>query len=381
MCGSWNQSSCQNDERISMKLRNHVPALSVGILAGGNSTRMGQNKALMEWNQERMIDRLADRMGAFSEVIISAADRGVYENMGLPIVYDVHRNIGPMEGIYQVLSKAKNEYVFICAVDMPNVSAQLVSYLADFICSDYDCYVIADEDHIQPLCAIYSKKILPVIEELISKGEYRLRNILSRVRTKYVSLEYSRFDKSVVKNINTYADYVELAKPFVFCVSGLHDSGKTGLIVKLINEFIGDGYSVGVLKHDGHDCYTDVRGSDTARFTEAGAVCTSIMTKSRYSIHVKESMDVAMLIEQMCRMESVPDIIIIEGMKHSGYPKIEVIRQEICGKSVCDPRSLICIAADEMSFEQMDCPVYGLSDIQGIFLCLKKYFGLERLLR
>lgn len=361
-----------------MKFQNRMPELSVGILAGGNSTRMGQNKALMEWDQERMIDRLADRMGTFSEVIISAADRGVYEDMGLPVVYDIHRNIGPMEGIYQVLSKAENEYVFICAVDMPNISAQLVSYLADFICSDYDCYVIADEKHIQPLCAIYSKKILPVIKELIEKGEYRLRNILSRVRTKYISLEYSRFDKSTVKNINTYTDYVESVKPFVFCVSGLHNSGKTGLIEKLINEFISDGYSVGVLKHDGHDCYTDALGSDTARFTDAGAVCVSIMTKSRYSIHVRESMDAAILIKQMCRMKSPPDIIIIEGMKHSGYPKIEVIRQEICENSVCDSRALICIATDVMSFGKMDCPVYGISDIQGIFLCLKKYFGLER---
>lgn len=360
-----------------MKFQNRTPELSVGILAGGNSTRMGKNKALMEWNRERLIDRLAGRLGVYSEVIISAADKGVYEDMGLPVVYDIHSNIGPIEGIYQVLSRAKNEYVFVCAVDMPNISAQLVTYLADFICSDYDCYVVADEEHIHPLCAIYTKKILPVVKELVEQGDYRLRNILSRVRTKYISLEYSRFDRSTVKNINTYADYVASAKPFVFCVSGLHNSGKTGLVEKLVNEFIGDGYSVGVLKHDGHDCYTDAAGSDTARFTGTGAVCVSIMTESRYSIHVRESTDTAMLIEQMCRIKSPPDVIIIEGMKHSAYPKIEVIRREICETSVCDPRALICIATDVASLGKMECPVYGILDVQGIFLCLKRYFGLE----
>ena len=121
--------------------------------------------------------------------------------------------------------------MFICAADMPFITKELVAYMTEFISSDYDCYCMMDEDHIHPLCAIYSGNVLSVIKELIDKGQYRLMNILHAGRTKYIRLETSCFDKRVVKNINTKEEYVRLVLPVVFCVSGVKDSGKTGLIV------------------------------------------------------------------------------------------------------------------------------------------------------
>ena len=79
-------------------------------------------------------------------------------------------------------------------------------------------------------------------------------------------------------------------------------------------------------------------------------------------------------------LEFVPskdaDVIIIEGMKESGLPKIEVVRQKISSTSICDPDTLILIATDVVSPKEVSCPVYGLDDTEGIFLCLKQYFGL-----
>lgn len=118
--------------------------------------------------------------------------------------------------------------------------------------------------------------MLPVIKELIDKGQYRLMNILHAGRTKYIRLETSCFDKRVVKNINTKEEYVRLVLPVVFCVSGVKDSGKTGLIVKLINEFITQDYTVAVIKHDGHEYEMDHEGTDTWCFTRAGAKCSAI---------------------------------------------------------------------------------------------------------
>ena len=118
--------------------------------------------------------------------MISLSRKGDYEDLGLDVVYDEHQDIGPIEGIYQVLSHAQEEYVFICAADMPFITKELVAYMTEFISSDYDCYCMMDEDHIHPLCAIYSEKMLPVIKELIDKGQYRLMNILHAGRTKYI---------------------------------------------------------------------------------------------------------------------------------------------------------------------------------------------------
>lgn len=364
--------------------------LSTGILAGGKSTRMGQNKALLQFNNRRFIDRIAEELNGFSETIISAATKGDYEDLGLPVVYDEHQEIGPMEGIYQILKSASEEYVFICGADMPFIKKELVSYMAEFLSSDYDCFCLMDDDHVHPLCAIYSKRALPVIEELIVQGQYRLVNILNRMRTKYIKLEYTCFDKKVVKNINTKDEYKRMVLPVVFCVSGVKDSGKTWLIVKLINEFIKENYSVAVIKHDGHDYVMDYEGTDTYRFREAGAKYSAIFSDTQYSMNVakKASIEemIALVLEkrnaasQNADIKDVDirdvDILIIEGLKESAYPKIEVVRGQISAQSICNPDLLICLATDIVSPNEVKCPVFGLDDIEGLFLCLKRYFGL-----
>ena len=351
--------------------------ISTGILAGGKSARMGKNKALLTINEKRFIDKIAGELGGFSssQTLISAADKGDYDDVGLPVVYDEHKDIGPIEGIYQILKAAEHEYAFICAADMPFITKELVSYIAEFISSDYDCYVIMDEDHIHPLCGIYSKRMIDKARECIESGNYRLMALLNSVRAKYIKLEYTSFDKKVVKNINTKAEYKKLALPAVFCVSGIKDSGKTGLIVRLINEFINEGYVVSVIKHDGHDYVMDYEGTDTFRFCDAGAKLSAIFSPEKFSLNCRGKTRIAEMIE-LVKMAAKPDIIIIEGMKNSPYPKIEVVRGEISRSPVCSPEHLICIATDVLSQSEIQCPIYGIDDTCGIFLRIKQYFGL-----
>ncbi len=351
--------------------------ISVGILAGGKSSRMGTDKALIRIGNERMISRIAKELGGFSDTIVSAGRNRAYDDLGFDTVYDENVEVGPMEGIRQVLLHAGEEYVFICAADMPFISKELVSYMAGYISSDYDCYVIADEEHIHPLCAIYKKSVLPVIEELIAEKKYRLREIFSRVATKYITLEQTVFDKKTVRNINTRDELREALRPLVFCVSGFSDSGKTGLVERLINEFKNDGQSVGVIKHDGHDDFTDLPGSDTDRFWHAGAAKTAIFSDTRYALTCAQKTDPASLIRMMCASDDPPDVVIIEGMKSSSYPKVEVVRRKICDRNVCPEESLICIATDCISPESVDIPVFDPKDAKGIFLCIKNYFEKE----
>ena len=212
--------------------------LSTAILAGGKRNRTGQNKALLQFNNRSFINRMVKELSGFSETLVSAAVKGDYEDLGLPVVYDARRDIGPIEGIYQVLKCASEEYVFICGADMPFIKEELVSYMAEQISSDYDCICLADEEYVHPLCAIYSQKVLAVIEGLIAKGQYRLVDILNSVRTKYIRLECTDFDKKVVKNINT-KDRCRLPVLSAECdIREAQECGKPWLIMKLINEFI-----------------------------------------------------------------------------------------------------------------------------------------------
>ena len=82
------------------------------------------------------------------------------------------------------------------------------------------------------------------------------------------------------------------------------------------------------------------------------------------------------MIRKMNGSDSPPDIIIIEGLKDSSYPKIEIVRKQICDQSVSPPDSLICIATDCISPESVNVPVFDTDDATGIFSCIKKFFGL-----
>ncbi len=346
--------------------------ISVGILAGGRSSRMGRNKALIKLNNESMINTLIRELSGFKEVVISGNKRGIYEDMGCAVLYDENKDIGPIEGIRQVIRYASSDYVFICACDMPFISSELVEYIAGYISSDYDCYVIRTEDHLEPLCAIYHKSVLPVIEELIAEKKYRLREILERVRTRYISLEHTDFDKKTVKNINTKEDLYEISRPFVFCVSGYSGSGKTWLITRLINGFIKEGLKVSVLKHDGCNKFCDKAGSDTDLYDKAGATSFAIFSDERFSVCTPEKKTVDEMIDILKKTGPPPDYIIIEGMKGADIPTVERVGKD--GKHLPERNSIICTVTDEKSPAKAENPVFDSGDIKGIFDFIRNYF-------
>lgn len=186
------------------------PAISAGILAGGISRRMGQPKAFLRAGEQRFIDRLVEELSACaSEVILSAAQPGLYEDLGLPVVYDVHPDFGPPEGILQILRRAREEYVFVCACDMPFINQHLVEFLASYISSDHECYIIVDGEHLHPLCGIYQTSVAPDIEKLIQKGEHKIRKLYQIRPTKFISLEHTIFNVDMLRGIDTPQEYEE----------------------------------------------------------------------------------------------------------------------------------------------------------------------------
>lgn len=343
--------------------------LSVGILAGGKSSRMGQDKALLKLKQKSFLDILINEFSDFDELIISLDDLNRYKELDYKIVEDVVKDIGPIEGIRQILKKSKNKYNFICATDMPFLKKEIAEYIKTFICSDFDCYVICDEGRKHPLCAVYSKDILHIIDEMIENKNYKLLQILSKARTKYIDLKYTNFDKKMIQNINTYSEYKMGLKPLIFCVSGIKNSGKTTLITNLINEFKNDFPRIAVIKHDGHDFTIDHEGTDTDKITKAGTVKTVIFSSEKYASICKDSFDIEKELNDMRDM----DMIILEGMKNSCYPKIEILRKGISDEPVCEKSTLIAIATDIKNI-QKGISVVELNDIKAIAQIILDYF-------
>ena len=344
--------------------------LSAVILAGGRSTRMGQDKALLMLDQQRFIIHLAQELSGFSELMISAAHPDDYSMCGLKVLADEYQGIGPMEGVRQSLLHACEDHVFICAVDMPFVRREMVLYLSEYISSDYDAWIFTQGGRVHPLCGIYSRAVLPAVRDLVAEGSWRMTKLLSRIRTKYIEIDNSCFGRETLRNINTPDEYHAIRRPLVFCVSGVKNSGKTHLVERLVHAFARRKMTVGVIKHDGHSFECDVEGTDSDRFYKAGAAATAVFSDSQSFLRVRREVPAKELIRQMGDV----DVVMIEGMKYSSWPKIEVIRKAVTDRSVCDRQTLLCVAADTPLSEAVPCPVLDLNDTEGILRCI-----LERL--
>lgn len=107
-------------------------------------------------------------------------------------------------------------------------------------------------------------------------------------------------------------------KPIIYAICGYKNSGKTTLITKLIPLLNEKGYKVATIKHDGHDFVGDVPDTDSYKHKMAGAYGTAVFSEHRYQI-VKEIEGVTEI--DLMKFFPEADIILIEGLKNSGYPK------------------------------------------------------------
>ncbi|MBO7662011.1 MAG: molybdenum cofactor guanylyltransferase [Clostridia bacterium] len=180
--------------------------LSAAILIG-KSTRMGQDKALLTLDHTTFVGRLARELSVCGEVFISTTLPKDYEDVGLDVIHDEYPETGPLEGIRRSLEHARADRVFICAVDMPFVRGEMVRCLAERISPEDDICIFRDEDRIHPLCGIYRRRVLPVIEKMIQEDKHRMRELLSSVATKVVDIRECGFSGNALRNINTPEEY------------------------------------------------------------------------------------------------------------------------------------------------------------------------------
>ena len=170
-----------------------------------------------------------------------------------------------------------------------------------------------------------------------------------------------------------------------FAVSGVKNSGKTTLITKLLPVLTGRGLKVATIKHDGHDFQTDVPGTDTFAHFQAGAYGTVVFSERKFMV-VKEQPEEdraeQMTPEQLASWFPEADLILLEGFKNSGYPKVELIRGANSSDCVCRGRNLRAVVTDlapgAVKGLPEGVPVFGLEDVENIAeFILKNLFPLS----
>lgn len=132
-------------------------------------------------------------------------------------------------------------------------------------------------------------------------------------------------------------------KKNMIAVCGVKNSGKTTLLVELIRELSKRGVKVAAVKHDGHDFSCDIPGTDSDCMAKAGAYGTAVFSDARIFVHKtgtgETELDLAAFFPEA-------DLILLEGMKDSSYPKLEVIREGISMAPVSNPQGRFLIVTD-----------------------------------
>jgi len=186
-----------------------VEKVTALVLAGGNSTRMGRNKALLKIDNKTLIEIVVEKLqDLFDEIIV------VTNN---PENYPMLKNVrfekdcidtpvkNSLVGIYTGLLKSSNDYVFVVACDMPLLNMDLIQHMLNELGNE-DILVPFLEGHYEPLHAIYNKTCLSFIKDMLDVGNYKIINLYDYVNTVKVNEKEIRIIDPQLRsfmNINT----------------------------------------------------------------------------------------------------------------------------------------------------------------------------------
>ena len=161
------------------------------------------------------------------------------------------------------------------------------------------------------------------------------------------------------------------SNPTVVAVSGVKNSGKTTLITAMLPHFRRAGVQVAVVKHDGRTFPPAPPDTDTGRYLQAGAMGAAIYDGERTKVIWRQAPDLPGLLELFPQA----DLILLEGEKHSLWPKLELVRAGNSAQSVCDPTTMLALVTDT-DLRVPGIPTLCLNDPARVADFLMKY--LER---
>ena len=179
------------------------------LLAGGHSTRMGADKALLEFEGEPLSRRVARALGAVcDEVLVASGDGRRLDWLKLQQVPDILEDAGPLAGMVAGLERARYPLVAVAAVDMPHASPAVFALLAR-LHAGQDALVPETTEGLQPLHAVYATTAAPGLRDALERGERSVRRALAALEVRLVlPAEWRAADPtgSFARNINRPED-------------------------------------------------------------------------------------------------------------------------------------------------------------------------------
>lgn len=186
--------------------------ITLVVQAGGESRRMGRNKALVPFMGQPLVQYVVERLKPLAnEVLVTTNQPEDLRHLNIPLVEDVFPGQGALGGLYTAIWAARHPLVVVVACDMPFASLDLLRYQIDLLVNQVQDVVIpGSADGWEPLHCVYRKETcLPKIKLALVQGEKRLISWFPQVRVRYLAeAEVWRYDplRLAFRNVNTPED-------------------------------------------------------------------------------------------------------------------------------------------------------------------------------
>lgn len=171
------------------------------ILAGGKSSRMGQDKGLMLLNGKGMIQYVVDALKPVVDEIMIVANNDEYRKFGYKVHPDLMPNLGPLSGIYTGLTHSTTQKNVVLSCDLPLITTRLIQKIINHSPDKFDAEIVKCGENVHPLTGIYNKSLTTFLMKELKCGNLKVRDALKRVKTNYIEVS-EEFANELI-NVNT----------------------------------------------------------------------------------------------------------------------------------------------------------------------------------
>lgn len=176
-------------------------------MAGGKSSRMGVDKGLLLIKGKTMIEFVMEQMQSVFDNLVIVSNNPEYEKLGLQVIPDLIKDLGPAGGIYTALNHSKTKFNFMVSCDMPFVTHEAIEFMMANT-TESQIVLLENQGKLEPLFGVYSKECEEKWLQLIQQEKVKLQNMVSHFKLKTIPVENNGiFKESFFKNINTKEDF------------------------------------------------------------------------------------------------------------------------------------------------------------------------------
>jgi molybdopterin-guanine dinucleotide biosynthesis protein A len=157
------------------------------ILAGGRSSRMGANKALVLFRGKPLIQYAIDLACSFSTDILISSNTGDLGDLGFPVVNDIFTVKAPLAGVHAGLKSSRSDWNLVLTCDMPNVTKGMVDRLLAALDDNLRVVIPHHNGFFEPLCGFYHRGLIPLIERNFLAGKLSMLDLPGSAPHRFIS--------------------------------------------------------------------------------------------------------------------------------------------------------------------------------------------------